>query len=67
MNVQIACPDCTTTIELNPTKLIQGNRFTCSNCKLVVSLAEESRSVVEETLTEFQKIQTQKARQNALT
>ncbi|MGY8768069.1 MAG: hypothetical protein ACKVH8_06535 [Pirellulales bacterium] len=66
MNVQFTCPDCATTINLNPTKLIQGGSFSCSNCDLAVSLAQESLSVAEETLFEFQKLVEQQSPKTAL-
>lgn len=57
-NTKINCPECNEEIIINTQQLLQGVKFTCFNCHLIIGLAQESRSVVSQAMNHFSKIKT---------
>lgn len=51
--VTIACPACSTPVFLEVSQLIIGTRFTCSNCQAVISLAKNSKRIVEDAVQSY--------------
>lgn len=53
---QIPCPVCNTPISFDTKQLLAGVQFGCPNCKSSIGLAAESKTVVENTMCEFEKL-----------
>ena len=49
----IPCPVCKTGIPFDAQQLLQGVQFSCAACRAVISLAEESKGLVQKTLESF--------------
>lgn len=52
----IPCPVCKTGIPFDARQLLQGTRFACPGCGAGISLAAESKDVVEKALTAFEEV-----------
>ena len=55
-NTKINCPECNEEIIINTKQLLLGVKFSCFNCNLIVGLANESKSLVNDALNQFSKI-----------
>lgn len=49
----LPCPVCATPIPFDARQLLQGAAFSCTNCGSSVSLANESKPLVEQALAAF--------------
>lgn len=49
----IPCPTCNTKIPFDTQQLLLGVKFICPNCQSAIGLAEESKTIVEETMKKF--------------
>lgn len=52
----IPCPTCKTKIPFDVQQLLMGAKFTCPTCLGIISLASESKEVVQETMTKFDQV-----------
>lgn len=55
----IPCPVCGTAIPFQVELLLGGTKFSCHNCKAAISIANESRPVVEDTMEKFNEMKKQ--------
>lgn len=55
-NQCIPCPVCNTSIPIELNKLLAGLQFVCPNCKAAIGLANESKEIVENTMSKLKKI-----------
>jgi len=53
---KIACPNCNNHIFFSTEALLQGQSFSCAKCDSKISLARESKELVEESMQEFNKL-----------
>jgi len=53
---QIPCPICNTRIPFDTKQLIAGVQFSCPHCQSSIGLACESKTVVEKTMGQFEKL-----------
>lgn len=51
----INCPDCNAPITLEINQLLQGSKFSCINCHASISLATDSKKVLENAVHSYQK------------
>lgn len=58
-NQSIPCPVCQSSIPFSIDQLLMGIHFACSNpeCTASISLASESKPIVEETMEKFKEIE----------
>jgi hypothetical protein len=52
----IPCPVCNNKIPFDTKQLLLGVQFVCSNCFASIGLANESREIVQETITKFEEL-----------
>lgn len=55
-NTKINCPDCNEEIIINTKQLILGVKFSCYSCNLIVGLANESKTLVNDAVKQLSKI-----------
>ncbi len=60
-NQNISCPACQNSIPFSVDQLLMGVHFACSNpdCNASISLAMESKPIVQETMEKFKEINTE--------
>lgn len=56
MEESIPCPNCNNKIPFDTKQLLLGAKFTCSVCHAQIGIAEESPTIVEETLKKFEEL-----------
>lgn len=56
---EIECPVCKNTIYFDVHKLLQGESFTCSNCKSTISLSSSSTQIVEQAMVKYERLKIQ--------
>jgi transcription initiation factor IIE alpha subunit len=52
----IPCPECKTQIPFDTRQLLMGAQFACPNCNIRISLADESKPIVEKTMEKFDEL-----------
>ncbi|WP_047445401.1 hypothetical protein [Alistipes sp. ZOR0009] len=57
---KIGCPVCQHPIYFEVKRLIQGESFICANCKSAVSLSSSSSQVVQQVMSEYEKLKVKK-------
>lgn len=55
----LSCPSCNSPIYYDVYELLRGQKFTCPNCNLVISLANESHDIVEKAMDKYEKLKFQ--------
>lgn len=59
MQQSIPCPECGTNIPFDAIQLMQGVKYTCSNCHASIGLAKESKTSVQEAMKKFEEVKKQ--------
>ncbi len=52
----IPCPVCQTKTPFDTKQLLMGVKFTCPKCQAAIGLSDESKPIVQETMTKFEEI-----------
>ncbi len=53
MNTNINCPNCNAPITIDPVALINGTRFQCTKCQVILSISSESIPIASKALDKF--------------
>ena len=52
----LTCPVCNNKIYYDVYGLLAGNKYTCPNCSLVISLSSESHSVLSNAMQKYENL-----------
>lgn len=58
---QIECPVCQSPIYFSVYRLLQGESFTCTNCKSSISLTLSSKHTVQSAMKKYEELKVQNA------
>lgn len=56
LHQSIPCPSCQSKIPFDVNYLLMGAQFACPNCGSVISLAENSKETVKQSLDDFESL-----------
>lgn len=56
----LSCPSCNSPILYDVYGLLAGKKFVCPNCSLVISLAAESKNVVQNAVDKYEQLEKSK-------
>lgn len=53
INQNISCPVCNSLISIDIQQLLSGAKFICPSCNSSIEIAEDSKSIVEQTVNKL--------------